>query len=228
MLGRTRPDRGAGRPKKNGCGGKYTWVGQKALQDLEADLGSGEVDAEDPNYDSEEEDLLLPRGHAEELQAYKQSVRLGVQVVGCGVATGLMLAARVAGDAGSLWVWVACLMSAGLMVESSLGITCSSFGCHLGRLLICWLKIRTARLAFAAWCMAALSCSHIVQLTCCQVQLPDAPEHVLALQVTALIEEYFNSGDHVEAAASLRVRSHSFLLDCCSHGRPVVANIQDL
>ena len=74
-LIRSRSDRGAGKPKKNGCGGKYTWVGQKALVDEDADLGSGELDSEDPNYDSDEEDLLLPRSHAAELQAYKQSVR---------------------------------------------------------------------------------------------------------------------------------------------------------
>ena len=74
---RSRPDKGPGRAKKNGCGGKYTWVGRKALLDEANDQGSRELDAEDPNYDSDEQDLLLPRGHAEELQAYKQAVRPG-------------------------------------------------------------------------------------------------------------------------------------------------------
>ena len=72
---RSRPDKGPGRAKKNGCGGKYTWVGRQALLDEADDPGSRELDAEDPNYDSDEQDLLLPRGHAEELQAYKQAVR---------------------------------------------------------------------------------------------------------------------------------------------------------
>ena len=34
----------------------------------------------------------------------------------------------------------------------------------------------------------------------------------LPLQVTALIEEYFNSGDHVEAAASLRVSPSTYTI----------------
>ena len=69
----------AGNPKKGGHGGKFTWHGGKGpdLGDIDDALdSSADLDADDPNYDSDDAYMLLPRGHAEELQTYKKRVGL--------------------------------------------------------------------------------------------------------------------------------------------------------
>ena len=120
---RSRSSKVAGNPKKGGHGGKFTWHGGKGpdLGVLDNEVDGDGLDAGDPNYDSEDEHMLLPRGHAEELAAYKAKAR-----------------AQAAG-------------------------------------------------------VLQLAASSAVQLM------------RLSAQVTALVEEYFNSGDLAEAAASLKV-----------------------